>query len=54
MLYVPAKKFRDAEESNYQEVTSNDWWWNEQLCMLNFVIATIILTTSIATVADWI
>jgi len=53
MLYVPAKEFNDAEECIYSEVISSDWWWNEQVCWLNFVIATMILTASIAAMAAW-
>jgi len=53
MSYAPAKEFNDAEERIYSELKSSDWWWNEQVRELNFVIATMILTTSIATVAAW-
>jgi hypothetical protein len=53
MLCAPAKEFNDAEERIYSEVKSRDWWWNEQVRWLNFVIATMILTASLATVAAW-
>jgi len=42
MWYAPAKEFNDAEERIYSEVKSSDWWWNEQVGLLNFVIATMI------------
>ena len=53
MSYAPAKEFNDAEEHICSEVKSSDRWWNEQVRLLNFVIATMILTTSLATVAAW-
>ena len=53
MSYAPAKEFNDAEECIYSEVKSSDWWWNDQVCYLNFVIATMILTASLATAAAW-
>jgi len=53
MSYAPAKEFNDAEERIYSAVKSSDWWWNEQIRYLNFVIATMILTTSLATAAAW-
>jgi len=53
MAYAPAKDFDDTEEYIYPEVKSCDWWCNEQVRKLNFVLATMIMTVSIATVAVW-
>jgi len=53
MSYGPAKKFNDAEECIYSEEKSSDWWWNEQVRSLNFVIAMMIVTPSLATAAAW-
>jgi len=53
MSYAPAKEFNDAEERIYSEVKSSDWWWNEQVRWLNFVLATMILTASSASAAAW-
>jgi len=43
----------DAEEHIYSEVKSCDWWWNEQVRWLNYIIATMMLPPSIATAAAW-
>jgi len=53
MSHTPTKAFNDAEEHIYSDEKSSDWWWNDQVCKLNFVIATIILTSSISTAAAW-
>jgi hypothetical protein len=53
MLYAPTNKFNDAEESICSEEKSSGWWWNEQVPELNFVLATIILTTSLGMAAIW-
>jgi len=53
MLYVPGMELNDTEKRINLEVKSTDWWWNEQESQLKFVIATMILTASIATAATW-
>jgi len=53
MSYAPANEFNDAEECIYSHMKSSDWWWNEQVRQLNLVIATMILTASIATAVAW-
>jgi hypothetical protein len=53
MSYAPAKEFNDAKERIHSEVKSSDWWWNEEVGELNFVIAMMILIASLATVAAW-
>ena len=53
LSYAPAKEFHDAGEHIYSDVKSSNWWWNEHVCYLSFVIATMILTASLATVATW-
>jgi hypothetical protein len=50
---APAKEFNHPEECIYSEAKSIDWWWNELVSQLHFVIATIILTTSVAMAATW-
>jgi len=49
MSYAAAKEFNHADECIYSWVKSSDWWWNEQVCELNFVIATMIWTASMTT-----
>jgi hypothetical protein len=49
MSYAPAMQFNDAKERIYSEVKSSDRSWNEQVRELNFVVATMILTASLAT-----
>jgi hypothetical protein len=43
----------DTEAHIFLLVKASDWWGNEQVNELNWVIATIILTSSIATAATW-
>jgi len=52
MPYAPAQELNDTEERVYSKVKSSNWWWNEQVNYLNFVIATTILTTSMAMAAS--
>lgn len=49
MVYAPAKEFNHDEEHIDSEVKPIDWWWNEQICQMNLVIATMILTILMAT-----
>jgi len=51
MSYAPAMEFNDAEKNIYSEVKSSEWRCNEQVCVLSFVTAMIILTASIAMAA---
>jgi len=53
MSYAPATEFNDPGKFISTEVKSSDWWWNEQVSELNFIIAVMILTASIATTAAW-
>ena len=53
MWYTPATEFNEAEERIYSHVKSSDWRWNEQVHLLNVVIAMMILTASIAKAAVW-
>jgi hypothetical protein len=53
MSNTPAKAFNDAEEHIDSEVKSSDWWWNELVRWLNFVTATMFVTTSISMAAAW-
>jgi hypothetical protein len=50
---APAEELNDAEQHIYSVVKSYDWWWNEQLRLLNFVIAMMSLTAALATAATW-
>ena len=53
MSYASAKEFNDAEKGINSEVKSRDWWWNEQVRSLNFIIATMILAVALATSPAW-
>jgi hypothetical protein len=52
MSYAPAMQFHDAEDHISSEVKSGNWWLNEQVSWLNFVIATMIWTATLATAAS--
>jgi len=51
--YALEMKFNEANEHIDSEVKSSDWCWNQQVCDVNFITATIILTASITTVGAW-
>ena len=53
MICPPGTEFNDAGECIDSEIQSRARWWNEQPDLLTFVIATMIVTTSIAMIAAW-
>lgn len=53
MSCSPAKGFSDAQKHIHTEIQSSDWQWNERICLLNFVIATITYTVSVPMAAAW-